>query len=176
MATTMKLIGKSVLGSAAASIEFTSIPGTMTDLYLICTTRNSGAGTGNGQINITFNSSTSGYSYRRLMGGGNPQAASSANASSLSALDVSTFTAASDGQTANTFSSTEVYIPNYAGSTNKSVSATTVNENNAVEAYMVVYAGLWANTAAITTVKVADRSGYNFMANSSFFLYGITKA
>jgi hypothetical protein len=174
MATTCKLIAKSVLGASAANVEFTSIPATYTDLLLMSTTRSDRGGVGNGKIIVTFNASTSGYSYRTIRGSGS--AASSSSASSLSGLDVSAFTATSAGQTSNTFSSTEVYVPNYAGSSNKSVSSTTVGENNATEAYMLAIAGLWADTSAISSLKVAEESGYNFVSGSSFFLYGITKA
>ena len=39
MATTCKLIAKTTLGSDAAEIDFTSIPATYTDLYLVTSIR-----------------------------------------------------------------------------------------------------------------------------------------
>jgi hypothetical protein len=78
--------------------------------------------------------------------------------------------------TSNTFSSTQVYIPNYAGSTNKSVSIDHVTENNATNAYFSgIVAGLWSNTAAITSVKILDQDGGSLVAGSTASIYGILK-
>jgi hypothetical protein len=52
----------------------------------------------------------------------------------------------------------------------------TVLSNRAVadaSGYTVgMQAGRWANTAAITTIYIADQSGYNFDAGSTFSLWG----
>lgn len=71
--------------------------------------------------------------------------------------------------TASTFSSFEIYIPNYAGSTNKSFSVDSVTENNATTAYTNLIAGIWNTTSAINSITIS-----NALAQySTFTLYGI---
>jgi hypothetical protein len=171
MATTCKLIAKSVLGSAAANIEFTSIPGTYTDLYLITSLRSAKTGATWDGSRIRINGvTTSSYSYRSLSGNGS-------SASSLSGSTTSIFygyvTAAS--ATSSTFASGEIYIPNYAGATNKSLSTTQTHETNATTAYIEALASLFSNTSAISSILLYADAG-NLVAGSSAYLYGITKA
>jgi len=168
MPNTFELIASSTVGSGgAASIDFTSIPSTFTDLVVKYSIRTTGAAVATGGF-ITFNGSTTGYTYRRLEGTG--AAAGSQNGSARYA-GVDTGTSA----TANTFSSAEVYIPNYAGSTNKSYSADSVSENNATTAYTWFVAGLWSNTAAITSISISDDT-FNLGQYSTAYLYGVKNA
>ena len=169
MPTTCKLIAKVTVGSGGASnIEFTSIPGTYTDLWLVVTARN--ASSSGGALELTFNGSGSSYSSRYLQGNGASASSATYTTSTILAGDMNVSTT-----TASTFSSVSVSIPNYAGSTNKSVSAESVEERNGTTAYITAIAGLWSNTAAITSVKVAPNLN-TFAQHSSAFLYGITKA
>ena len=167
MATTMKLIAKVTLGSDTANIDFTSIPSTHTDLLLTASARStSNQGAVWQQVEWRLNSSTSNRSGRTLYGTG-----------SATGSDTNEFGlfVCSSTSTASTFGNLEIYIPNYAGSTNKSMSATSVTENNASGALTIVSAMLWANTAAVTSVFLQPAAG-SFATGSSFFLYGITKA
>jgi hypothetical protein len=81
--------------------------------------------------------------------------------------------AVSTGLTSNTFSNSEIYIPNYAGSNKKSFSADIVMENNATTAFSTLNASLWQGTAAISSLTFFDHNGNNFVQYSSFYLYGI---
>lgn len=155
----------------AASIDFTSIPGTYTDLMLVYSVRLTSAASEG--VFITFNGNTSGYSSRDLYGSGSGNGASSTNPYGFTNK---LFIGSTDStaQTSNTFGSTLVYIPNYAGSSNKSVSADNVYENNATAAGIDVLAGLWSNTSAITSISTVSNNG-NFVQYSSATLYGITK-
>ena len=174
MPTTMKLIAKNVLGSAASNVEFTSIPGTYTDLYVVGSIRTTRSNADPGaDCNLTFNGSTSGFSWRTLSGDG-ASAGSGNNGAGTSSI--SGFLNVSSFATANTFGSWELYIPNYAGSTNKSVSIASVSETNGTTAFIRLVAGLWANASAITSLNVADGNSSNFVSGSSVFLFGITKA
>jgi hypothetical protein len=74
--------------------------------------------------------------------------------------------------TASTFGNTDIYIPNYTGSTNKSISIDGVEENNATAAIAGISAALWSNTAAITSIAIV--SPVNLAQYSSATLYGIT--
>lgn len=168
MATTMRLIAKNVLGSDTATVTFSSIPGTYTDLVLVMSVRSARASQRRDALDIGFNASTANFSGRRLRGSGS--AASSATITRFIA-EVPAATA-----TSNTFSNVEIYIPNYAGSTNKSFSVTSVQEDNQAEAYIDAVAGLWSNTAAITEIAITSTNSANLLSTSSFFLYGIIKA
>jgi hypothetical protein len=76
------------------------------------------------------------------------------------------------GNTASTFSNIEIYIPNYAGSTNKSFSIDAVGENNATAAYAGLVAGLWSTSSAITAISIASTT--LFAEFSTATLYGIS--
>ena len=160
----MKLIETKTLGTAAASIEFTSIPQTFTDLVVKVSARGD---VGNTAVKIQFNNSTSNLSTRYLYGSGSA-AQSFSDASNIYLY------ANSSSYTSSTFANSEVYIPNYSGSTNKSVSVDAVTENNATAADMAIFAGRWADTSAITSIKLIPNSG-NFVTGSTVSLYGITK-
>jgi hypothetical protein len=170
MANTYVQIGSTVtVGSGgAANIEFTSIPATYTDLKIVVSAR---ATINSGALGIYFNGTTSGYSWRRLIGDGSSAFSdSTASYPNLRAIGTNPST-----YTASTFANTEIYIPNYAGNTNKSVSVDAVNENNATAAETSFLAGLWSNTAAITSVTLIPNSD-NFAQYSTASLYGISKS
>ena len=162
------LIETKTLGTAAASIEFTSIPQDATDLLVLCSLRNTSAGNQNG--NLTFNGSTSGYSERLLFGNGSSVASDSASGSLINWADYNPGTNA----TSNTFGSSRIYIPNYTSANAKSVSSDAVSENNGTTAIQYLTAALWNNTAAITSLRLAP-SGGNFDVGSTISLYKITK-
>jgi hypothetical protein len=174
MATTCKLIAKNVLGSDAATVTLSDIPATYTDLLVLTSARTDFTGVNgvNDYILMRFNGdSGSNYTYRQLLGNGS--AASSQSGTLTGAL---AGRASGSDATASTFGNSETYIPNYAGSTNKSLSTTAANENNGTSATVVAQAALWSNTAAITSILFRPGDGSNFKSGSSFFLYGITKA
>jgi hypothetical protein len=147
MANTYEAIATVEVGSGgAANIEFTSIPGTYTDLA------------------IAFSIRSANYVYKRLLGSGS--AASSAGGDDY-IIDV----VQGDNATADTFGSEYIYIPNYAGSTYKSVSNDFVGENNGTLAYMGFMAFLWESTSAITSIKLSGNG--SLKQYSSATLYGI---
>ena len=165
----LKVIGKVTVGAGGqAAIEFTNIPATYTDLVV----KLSGRSTSDSdqRIEIQFNNSSSNLSQRRLYGEGtNVSSDAPAGAIQPTAIPESDYTA-------NTFGNFEMYIPNYAGSNNKSVSIDAVTENNATTAYQMMVAGLWSNSAAITSIKLIPLSSGNFTQYSTAYLYGISNA
>lgn len=172
MATSMRLIAKQTLTGTATSVTFSDIPGTYTDLLLICSARTDRASNVNDGIIVTFNSNTSNYSTRALEGTGSAAQSRSFTPAGLYLTQACTGASAAT----STFGNAEMYVPNYAGSTNKSVSSTCVGETNATGAWLSADASLWSNTAAITSMALAPITGPNFVSGSSFYLYGITKA
>lgn len=164
MATTMKLIGKVSLGTDAATISFSSIPGTGTDLLLLLSGRTSRASV-LGQVVLKFNTVSS--TVRNLTGDGSG-AGSSTNVGDLYV--------SGNNATANTFGSVEIYIPNYTGTTQKSWSATGVGETNGTASYMSVVAGLVNHTSAITSIELSTTSTDSYKSGSTAYLYQIVKA
>lgn len=168
---TMTLISTTTVGSGgAANITFSSIPQTATDLYIVVSGR-SERNLAFDNIQIRPNNSTTNGSYRRLYGTGS---ATGSDVNSGSTIIGGYISDASN--TANTFGSVSIYIPNYAGSTYKSISSDSVSENNATAARQALAASLWSDTAAITSiVLLLPESGNNFAQYTTASLYGITK-
>ena len=165
--TYKKIATVTVTTATQAAIEFTSISGTFTDLVVKISARGDQT-IGNAGLNIQFNGLTTNLSWRRLIGNG----ASASSANDTGGARIAELQG-SDA-TADTFSNYEVYIPNYFGSTNKSFSSDSVNETNATTEYMGLYAGLWADTSAITSIKLVPSTG-TLVQHSTATLYGIKK-
>jgi hypothetical protein len=161
----MQLIAHQELTSAAASITFSSIPATFTDLYLLVSPREATSAFTETNMFVSLNSSTSDFTARHLFG----------NGSSVDSNTAARVLATVNGSpsTANTFGNVAVYFPNYAGSTAKSFSADGVMENNATLGYQRISAHLWDDTSAITSITITLGNA-NFVADSSATLYGIT--
>ena len=168
MATsTYNLIASQVVGSGgASSVDFSSIPQTYTDLKLVMSVRCNNAAFYS-KSEISFNGSTSNQVFRDLTGDGSSP--SSSNASNFQFIGVG------NNNTANIFSNTELYIPNYTSSNYKCASLETNDENNSTAAgaaYVEMQALLWSSTAAINEITITGITG-NFVQYSTFYLYGI---
>jgi len=168
MANTFELIASYAATGSVASIDFTSIPSTYTDLCLKYSTRSTSAGDDYlGQL-IKFNTATTSFTYRHLYGTGS--AAGSGNGSTnLGSYTQGGLT------TSNTFTNGEIYIPNYAAANNKSFSSDSVVENNATLGFADLLAGLWSNTSAINAISIYPQSG-SFAIYSTAYLYGVKNA
>lgn len=177
MASTYKFIESVTVGSGGlTSFEFTNIPQTFTDLLLKLSGRNSRSGAPAEEFILTFNNNTSLiYTERHLRGNGN-NAAISQTFTNYAAITQIGQTGA--GATANTFASWDIYILNYAGSNHKSISLDGVTENNSTtvgDALTYLSTGLWANTSAITSIKI-EANGYTAVQHTTAYLYGISNA
>ena len=164
---TFTLISSVTVGSGgAASIDFTSIPATYTDLCLKLSLRSTRTSQPVADLRIAFNGSTTSFSIRDLYGTGSA-AGSATDTNYLGGIDAST-------ATSNTFANQDLYIPNYAGSANKSFSVDSVSEDNTSGgAYAFLVAGLWSNTAAINQITFTTNSTFSFAQYSTAYLYGI---
>ena len=159
MPNTYTLIASNTVGSGGvASVSLSSIPATYTDLLVKCSVS---AATANGFF-MSINGSTANLTYKLLEGDG-AAAASYSGTSGRIAYAFSSSTI---------FSNVEVYLPNYAGATNKSFSTDAVSEQNATTAYADLTASLWSQTAAITSLGFSFSTG-NIREFSTFYLYGI---
>jgi hypothetical protein len=166
MANTYTLINSYTATGSVANIEFTSIPATFTDLVVKASLR--GSTNGNIDMLCQFNGVTTGYTFRWITGDGAAAGSASGSTTNAGFMDM-------NNDTASTFASNELYIPNYLSSNNKSTSFDGVTENNATTAYMVLGARLSTITSAITSVKLLPSPG-NFVQYSTAYLYGISKS
>jgi hypothetical protein len=174
MPNTFTLIASSTVGSGgAANIDFTSIPSTYTDVCLVLSGRSDTTDADQRKgVTLKFNGSTSSYSFRNLYGVGS--SAGSGNGSAQANLFTGTMPASN--ATASTFSNTSIYVPNYAGSAQKSVSIDSATENNSSTYWFdTLVAGLWTGTAAITQITLTPDAG-NFVQYSTAYLYGVKNA
>jgi len=169
MANTFELIASSTVGSGGASnITFSSIASTWTDLVLKLSMRSNKTDVDQ-LFTVQFNGSSSNLSSRRLEGDG------STATSGTSATIIYTIGTGGNA-TSNTFGNAEIYIPNYAGSTNKSLSMDGVSETNATNVGSQLLAGLWSNTAAITSIVLTPNGGQTILQYSTAYLYGVKNA
>ena len=168
MANTYVAIATVTVGSGgAANIEFTSIPATYTDIVIVYSLRSDRASQVNSSGRVSFNGNTSNYSYKDIIGNGSTVGSNSDTNGALIYIPAST-------ATSSTFGNAAVYIPNYAGSNNKSYSVDFVAETNATSiSGQGLSAGLWSNSSGITSVKVTEANGANFVQYSTATLFGI---
>ena len=174
MTNTHNLIASSTIGSGgSATVTFSSIPSTYTDLKLVVSARGDGA---SGIFVCQFNGLTTNLSSMLLYGiNGN----ATGSASYTGANSIWAYTTNS-GSTASTFGNAEIYIPNYTSTKYKSVSIDGVNETNAADGRQIMVAGLWSSTSAITSITLTSQTGGNAATNftqySTFYLYGISNS
>jgi hypothetical protein len=166
MAANYVLLERIELNASAASVTFSNIPQSgYTDLKIVTSIRTSRAVVYD-FMNLTFNGSTTGYTFKSIQGDG-------ASAVSEQGSTYIQFVTNGNTATANTFGSTDIYIPNYTSSNYKSVSIDTTEENNATTSLMEIRAGLWSNTAAITSVTITPYASSTLSQYSTFSLYAL---
>ena len=158
------LISTTTVGSGgAATIVFSSIPQTYTDLKVLLSGRRSNAA---GSFYVSFNGLTTDLSSRRI------EASGSTTAMVTDGSNIFIYGITASVYTASVFGSAEIDVLNYTSANQKTVNAFGVNENNATEAYSTFTAGVWTSTAAITSLTLSLSSG-SFDQYSSASLYGI---
>jgi hypothetical protein len=156
-------------GGTTTTISFTSIPSTYTDLVVKASLRDTRVSSGPGYIHLNFNGVSTNLSSRALRN------VDGSVASTSRTDDYLAFSAAIDGQTANTFGNFELYVPNYTStSTYKSFSIDSTNETNATTPIAQdLVAGLWSSTAAITSISLISEPTLFWKQYSTATLYGI---
>lgn len=157
---TYSLIASNTLGSAAATVTFSSITGTFTDLVLVATPLCSTAS----NFTFQFNGDTgTNYSATGVAGNGSTTASWRQVSSTVPYLGFY-------ASTNTTSSSNIISIMDYSNSTTyKSFLCRASNASTGVEGIV----GLWRSTAAITSIVVKFTGGANFNTGSTFKLYGI---
>jgi hypothetical protein len=163
------LLSEEVLGSPAATVTFSSIPGTYRNLIITGQARCSGAVTDTG-IQAQFNADTGANYSWQYMTATNATQANGQAVNTASAVIAVLSCASSPANYPGTFT---IDIPNYSATTfyKSSVShsgllvgALSGNTRDAQVSFW------WANTAAITQILLTSGSG-NFVTGSTFDLY-----
>lgn len=171
MPNTFELISSSTVGSGgAASVTFSSIPATYTDLCIYVSGRRVNASISD-DFNISVNGGT-GYDDIELYNS-NGSPLSYGVRSSGSNMFMGHVPAASS--TSNTFGNHMIYIPNYTSTGVKSLSSDGTTENNGTQIYQTLIAGKITNGAAISSITISA-AGSSFVQYSSFYLYGVKNA
>jgi hypothetical protein len=170
MASTYEPIATTTLGSTAASITFSSIAATYTDLRVICVPINSGAS--DYSLVMQVNGDTaSNYSQTDLYGTGASALSSQQSAVTyINLTDLAGYSAKPSLFTADIFS--------YAGSTYKTILTTCSIDQNATLSNGTVarQVGLWRSTSAITSVTIKNLGATVFAVGTTATLYGIKAA
>jgi len=154
-------IATQTLGSATASVTFSSIPSTYQDLVLVCNGIRSAAAVTAVQLN---GDTASNYSQTLLSGNGSSASSSRNTSVGNGVLDYT-------GNTTNP-STTVAHFLNYA---NTNTYKTFLSRANNASDFVGAYVNLWRSTAAINSIYIYAGSG-TFNAGSTFNLYGIASA
>lgn len=173
MANMIPISTVTVGSGGVSAIEFTSIPQNYTDLLIKLSIRSNRSGAVVDGLKMSFNGLPSGTSYstRYLEGTGSASGSGTLSASSaLEAWDIN-----ASNSTTNTFSSIDIYIPNYTSSNYKSISTENVAENNATAGYQILAAGLWSSASPIISIHFTSPTSSIWQQYSSATLYGIRK-
>jgi len=166
MPTTYEPIATTTLGSAAATVTFSSIPATYTDLVLVSIATTS---VGGRDYNLRFNSDAgSNYSFTVLAGSGS--AASSARGTNTGSTGLYIV--------AGTSTSTPgVVISNIMNYSNTTTYKTVIQRGNEPGGEVCSGVALWRSTSAISTIAITASTGSgNWNTGSTFTLYGIKSA
>ena len=164
MPSTYTPIATTTLGSAAASVTFSSISGSYTDLVLIV----SHTGTlATAEARLQLNSDTgSNYSWTQLYGNGS-------SAASYRASNVSNLPLLPNEASSTTAPSTMIVnLQNYSNTT---TNKTLIYRSGITSLATTANVGLWRNTSAITSIYLFT-SASTFATGSTFTLYGVKSA
>jgi len=167
MALTYDSLATTTLGSATASVTFSSISGSYTDLVLICNVGTTANGNdlfvriGNGTVD-------SGSNYSATLLGGDGTSAASARQTNQSQQYLNYKTNTSSSISGNAI----VHFNNYSNTTtNKTFLVRGNNANYGTDAF----ACLWRSTSAINIITITAGTS-TFLSGSTFALYGIKAA
>ena len=159
-------IASSTLGSAGASISFSSIPSTYKSLQLRCTLYYANTGTNGARLRLNSDTGAN-YATHILFGDG--ATVTAAGTSSTNQIDIGT----TNGNDKSSIRSVFIIdIHDYASTTkNKTVRTFSGVDMNG-SGYVYLTSGLWINTAAVNSVLLRPDGG-SFDTGSSVALYGV---
>lgn len=170
----MQAIYTQTITSSTNVIFFNNIPQTYTDLMLLISARCSGTSANQGHYIQINSDGTLLYSGTTLRGNGSsPDSYRSNGNNAFLEIEIP-----NDLNASNVFSSENIYITNYTNNTPKQVIIDSVRENNSVSTAvnMTFRANLYRGNAPVTSLGIGTNiSAPNFIAGSTFTLYGISR-
>ena len=165
MPKTYEPIATQTLGSAAATVTFSSISQAYTDLVLVAATTSTVAATnftlrmGNGSVDTASN-----YSHVRLAGNGTSASSGTNSGTVLNIGDVGN---------PNIPSVNIINIMNY---TNTTTFKTVIGRVGEADIQLQAVVGLWRKTPEAINIITIGTASNNFAIGSTFTLYGIKAA
>lgn len=165
MPATYQPLATTTLGSAAATIQFSNITGTYTDLVFVIQL----ASTSTDNIFVRFNSDTaSNYSVTRLAGSGSTAVSDRQTSQTMMTITRNGYPTSTMGNTMSI-----MQVMDYSNSTTNKTSLIRSNDaGNGTDAIV----GLYRSTSAITTVTFATTgfgTSNSISANSTITMYGV---
>ena len=145
-------------------ITFSSIPSTYSHLQIRFIGKSSSSET---QLDLTFNGSSSNYSYHNLYGNGTSAAAEGSG--SMTKIPSASIAASS---ATSVFTAGVVDILDYSNTSKAKTVRTLAGLDTNGAGKMFLNSGGWFDTSAISSITLTCRD-FNWNANSSFALYGI---
>lgn len=165
---TMKLIATGTVTGSNSDIQFTNIPQTFTDLYVVISAKGRTTSGVGALVIYTVDGQASNLSTWKQLSGNGSSAYSENNTYPIVGQVQHLSTA--------TFGSVSAYIPNYTSSSQKVISSESVTENNGTTAYVSIHALRINYTSPISFLGFGDGSyGGGFATGSTISIYGITK-
>ena len=163
---TYTLISSYEATGSVASITFSNIPQTYTDLVILHSLRSTRTD-GMADLIAEINGDTSAISRRRMYGDGSP---------SNTGSDTGNLLGNSNKFATGIFSSCKLYFANYTRTAyhnnwlSDGVVESAVAGDEVSKAFLST---IWANNSAITQIRIFDNTGNNFIQYSTAYLYGI---
>jgi hypothetical protein len=170
MANTYKALQTVTVGAGGvASVTFSSIPNTYTDLVIKVSGRGTTAAVYT-PVLVGFNGDIATLNWPQIteVAGTGSAVANFYGRGSLAYINGTT-------STASTFSNCDIYISNYNSQNFKPYSSDSVIENNATATLTDMMAGAWFSAVPISSILLQPQTG-SFAQYSTFTLYGVFNA
>ena len=162
---TYNLIESKVLASDIASVTFTSIPQTYTDLLITCGLRIDGTPTD--VFKVQPNGQTGTFSAVNVQSYGNNNTVFSGSTSLIAGG------AGASGYSTNALGNASIYFFNYTSSLDKTISIDSSPGNFAAATRICLTNGYWSTSSAITSIEIAALESGTLKVGSKLYLYGI---
>jgi len=159
--------------SAAASFDFTSLPGGYSALMIVWSGRSANAS--NSDIVLARFNNDSGNNYDRQRRE-NPASTTLSEVQNLAGASVLSGNVTANSSTSGWAGSGEILVVNYAGTTFHKIARSKSfmrTSDGSVNNDMGDQGAIWKNTAAIDRVTLFLNSGGNWMAGSRCTIYGL---
>lgn len=162
-------ISTTTLGTDTATVTFSSIPNTYTDLRVVVSSRCTGAQNASSIDSLAYYNSdqATNYSQTQIYGNGTTIASNRNSNIAYSYVGITS------NATANDWPMYTFDIMSYANTTTYKTTLARVNSAAASTSARVT---LWRSTAAITSITLYNELSLSFKAGSTFTLYGIAAA